>query len=78
MAYMGKEGEGENGEKCPKMKSNFKVGLLDQKFAFFGLKPNDIKQRSWFWPKIPISDVLSQLDWRHMENQNKSQKCTFW
>ena len=58
-------------------KSNFKVGVLDQNFAFFGLKPNDIKQRSWFWPKIPISDGLTQLDWRHLENQNKSKKCTF-
>ena len=67
-----------NGEKSQKMKSNFKVVVLDQNFAFFGLKPNDIKQRSWFWPKIPISQHLSQLDWRHLENQNKSQKCTFW
>ena len=67
-----------NGEKSPKMKLNFKVVVLDQNFAFFGLKPNDIKQRSWFWPKIPISQHLYQLDWRHLENQNKSQKCTFW
>ena len=66
-----------NGEKSPKMKLNFKVGVFYRNFAFFGLKPNDIKQRSWFWPKIPISDVLTQLDWRHLENQNKSKKCTF-
>ena len=66
-----------NGEKSPKMKLNFKVVVVGRNFAFFGLKPNDIKQRSWFWPKIPISDVLTQLDWRHLENQNKSKKCTF-
>ena len=65
------------GEKFPKIESKFKVGVLERKFAFFGLKPNDIKQRSWFWPKIPISDGLTQLDWRHLENQNKSKKCTF-
>ena len=54
------------GEKFPKIESNFKVVLLERNFAFFGLKPNDIKQRSWFWPKIQISQRLSQLDWRHL------------
>ena len=60
------------------MKLNFKVGVLDQNFSFFGLKRNDIKQRSGFWPKIQSSQMALPVrltpPWKIKTNSNKTQK----